>query len=168
MSFQCVVRCCCSAVKVCLCGFLRCLGLRQKIDSNITLLPQPLQNPRTHKNTHICKPCHPPLFGIGGVSMLFNTLTSCLRLLFCLCIICDLCPPALCSLSLFPSFRVMWPLARGNQAGTSTTPWCCTTTTAPAGLSRSSCPSPSTCFGGRTSDLSSDTAPVSSGGAVAE
>lgn len=59
------------------------------------------------------------------------------------------------------SFRVTWRLALVNRAEMSTTPWCCTTTTAPAGLSRSSCPSRSTCSGGRTSGLSSGTAPVS-------
>lgn len=39
VSLQCVAHFWCSALTVCLCGFLRCFGLEQKIDSNITLLP---------------------------------------------------------------------------------------------------------------------------------
>lgn len=65
------------------------------------------------------------------------------------------------------SFRVTWLRARANPVRMNTTPWCCTTTTAPAGLSRSSCPSLSICFGGRMSVLSSGTAPVSRNWVVA-
>lgn len=57
--------------------------------------------------------------------------------------------------------RATWPPAPGNRARTSTTHWCCTTTTAPAGPSRSSCPSRWTCSEARTCALSSDTVPVS-------
>ena len=39
VSLQCVAHFWCSALTACLCGFLRCFGLEQKIDSNITLLP---------------------------------------------------------------------------------------------------------------------------------
>ena len=56
MSLQCVAHFWCSAVTVCFCGFLRCLGLEQKIDSNITLLPLPphgMQPSDTHKHTHV-------------------------------------------------------------------------------------------------------------------
>lgn len=56
MSLKCVAHFWCSAVTVCPCGFLRCLGLEQKIDSNITLLPLPLystQPSTTHKHTHV-------------------------------------------------------------------------------------------------------------------
>lgn len=63
--------------------------------------------------------------------------------------------------SLFPPCRATWPPAPGNRARTSTTRWCCTTTTAPAGPSRSSCPSRWTCSGAPTCALSSDTVPVS-------
>lgn len=45
----------CSTVTFCFCGFLRCLGLEQKIDSNITLLPLPQysqQPSNTRKQTH--------------------------------------------------------------------------------------------------------------------
>lgn len=66
------------------------------------------------------------------------------------------------------SFRVTWLLALANLVQMSTTPWCCTTTTAPAGRSRSSCPSRLTCFGGRMSALSSATAPVRRNGVVHE
>lgn len=66
------------------------------------------------------------------------------------------------------SFRVTWLPALANLAQMSTTPWCCTTTTAPAGRSRSSCPSRSTCFGGRMSALSSATAPVRRNGVADE
>lgn len=55
----------------------------------------------------------------------------------------------------------MWLLAPVSRARMSTTLWCCTTTTAPAGRSRSSCPSPSTCFEGLTSASSFAIAPVS-------
>lgn len=50
----------CSAVTVCPCGFPHCLGLEQKIDSNITLLPLPLPLYGTRlstTNTHTRKPC---------------------------------------------------------------------------------------------------------------
>lgn len=55
----------------------------------------------------------------------------------------------------------MWQLAQVNQVWMSTIPWCCITTTVPAGATRSSSLFRSTCFGGRTSALSFDIAPVS-------
>lgn len=88
-----------------------------------------------------------PLFSSHSSSASFFPLYLCLYLL-----------SPFCPLS---SLRVTWLLALVNQAGTTTTPWSCTTTTAPAGPSRSSCRSLSTCFGDRTFGLSSDTVPVS-------
>lgn len=185
VSLQCVAHFWCSAVTVCLCGFLRCLSLGQKIDSNITLLPLPLpphgtQPSNTHKHTHVnhviltllaSVPCG--RFSINSYLFMSDSLIHCVpylihdlvsHFLFSLPVLSFTLPLCLCSL--FLSFRVTWLPALVNQVGTSTTPWCCTTTTAPAGQSRSSCPSQSTCFGGRTSGLSSDTAPVSGNGMV--
>lgn len=68
------------------------------------------------------------------------------------------------SLPLSLPCRVTWLPALANLVGMSTTLWCCTTTTALAGRSRSSCPSRWTCFGDRTCGSSSDTAPVSGDG----
>lgn len=169
---------------VCLCGFLHCLGLEQKIDSNITLLSLPLpphgtQPSNTHKYSHVnhviltllafvaCGrfSIHSCLF--KSDSFVHCVLTSSFSLashfLSSLPVFSFILPLrlSLYSLRSFLSFRVTWLQAPVNQVGMTTTPWCCTTTTAPAGRSRSSCPSQSTCFGGPTSGLSSDTAPVS-------
>lgn len=67
---------------VSLCGFLCCLGLGQKIDSNITLLPLLLSLHGTHpkktcKHTNE-KPCHSHSVGISDACVLngFNIFIS--------------------------------------------------------------------------------------------
>lgn len=172
MSLKCVAHFWCSAVTVCPCGFLCCLGLEQKIDSNITLLPLPLystQPSTTHKHMHVNHVDLTPLafrmFSFQHISIFscvtqfFVSLKSAPYLILSFPVSTS-CSFFVLALPLLSS-RVTWLPALVNQVQMSTTPWCCTTTTAPAGRSRSSFPSRSTCFGGRMSGLSSDTAPVS-------
>lgn len=176
VSLECAAHFWCSAVTVCPCGFPHCLGLEQKIDSNITLAATATATVQHtavyHKHTRAnC---------VDLTVRTFREADLASNASLCLCVTLTqffvplesspyliLSFPVSTSCSFFPltlpllSFRVTWPPALASQVRMSTTPWCCTTTTAPAGRNRSSFPSRSTCFGGRMSGLSSDTAPVS-------
>lgn len=125
---------CVANVTFCHCCFLLCFGLEGKIVSNIALCHHTARNPLTHINTHA------NFISVTVFALVWSFTSS-----------------ALSSLS----FRVLWPPAQANQVGMSTTHWCCTTTTAPAGPSRLNCPSRLTCFEDRTSALSFGIALVS-------
>lgn len=133
-----------------------------KIDSSITLLPP--HSPHTHKHTNLDPSLHWHSCCVSGyqyVPFFCLPLISCLHFLL---FYSSSPSPSFAPSPPLLSLRVTWRLVRGSRAETSTTPWCCTTTTARAGPSRSSCPSPSTCSGAPTSASSSGTAPVSGNG----